>query len=252
MKISFNGALVDIESTPCSQEGWLQGNGIFETLRTANGVAYAYSLHIERAIKSAQISHINLPDLDLVATSVAAVIGAEPHPNGRLRISFDVNGQWAVVHLPYQSPTKPARVRIHPDKFTSNGHMIKSYPYSHRMAILEEAKLLGFDEALVCNTEGNICEGAVSNVIMKIDGRWVTPPTGDGTLPGIMRELVIEHCGVSVESISLSRINEVRAAILLSSLRISQPVASIDGRELEASQLFSDEIQAMVVLHSLG
>lgn len=252
MKISFNGALVDIETTPCTATGWLQGDGIFETLGTVDGHAYAYSRHIQRAIKSAHIAGFKLPDLDLVAKSVSAIIEAEPHRNGLLRISFDSSGQWAVVHLPYEPPNTPASVRIHSDRCAINSQMIKSYPYGHRVAILEEAKLLGFDEALVCNTDGEICEGAVCNVLLKIEGRWVTPPTSDGALPGIMRELVIEHFGVSIESISVSRIKEVSAAILLSSLRISQPVASIDGRELEASQAFSDEIQAMVRLHSLG
>jgi len=252
MKISFNGALVDIGTTPCTPTGWLQGDGIFETLRTVNGVAYAYSRHINRATKSAHIAHFNLPRLELVAQSVAQVIEAEPHPNGLLRISFGSNGQWVVVHLPYHPHHTSARLRIHPDQCAINSQMIKSYPYEHRLAILEEAKLLGFDEALVCNTDGKICEGAVSNVIMKIEGRWLTPPIGDGALPGIMRELVIEHCGVDVESIPVSRIDEVRAAILLSSLRISQPVASINGRELEASRDFSDKIRAMVILHSLG
>ncbi len=252
MKISFNGALGDIENSPCTPTGWLQGDGIFETLRTVNGVAYAYSRHIQRAIKGAKIAQINLPELELVSQSVAAVIEAEPHPDGLLRISFGSNGQWAVVHLPYHPHNKAATVRIHPDQCAVNGQMIKSYPYVHRLAILEEAKLLGFDEALVCNTDGKICEGAVSNVIMKIEDHWVTPPTSDGILPGIMRELVIEHCGVDVESIPISRIDEVREAILLSSLRISQPVASIEGRELEPSREFSDKIRAMVILHSLG
>jgi branched-chain amino acid aminotransferase len=252
MKISFNGALLDIENTPCSPAGWLQGNGVFETLRTVNGIAYAYSRHIARALKSAQIAEIDLPALELVGQAAAQVIQAEPHPDGVLRISFDVSGQWAVVHLPYHPQNNPARVRIHPDQCAVNGQVIKSYPYGHRLAILEEAKLLGFDEALVSNTDGNICEGAVSNVIVKIDGRWLTPPISDGVLPGIMRELVIEHFGVDVASISLSRSNEVRSVILLGSLRISQPVASIDGRELEPSQAFSDEIRAMVTLHSLG
>jgi len=252
MKISFNGALVNSEATPCTPTGWLQGSGIFETLRTVNGVAYAYSRHMQRAIKNAQIGQINLPELELVAHAVAQVIEAEPHPDGLLRISFDSNGAWAVVHLPYHLQNKAATVRTHPDQCAINGQMIKSYPYGYRLAILEEARLLGFDEALVCNTDGKICEGAVCNVIMKIDGRWVTPPTADGALPGIMRELVIEHCAVAVESISFSRIDEVRSAILLSSLRISQPVASIDGLELEASQNFSDKIRAMVILHSLG
>ncbi len=252
MKISFNGELVDVEAAPCTPTGWLKGNGVFETLRTVNGDVYAYSRHIARAIAAAEITHIQLPDLDLVAQSVIDVMNAEPHVDGLLRISFASNGQWAVVHLPYQLQSKPAAIRIHSDALTPNAQMIKSFPYEHRLAILEEAKLLGFDEALVCNTEGNICEGAVSNVIMKIDGRWVTPPRSDGTLPGIVRDLVIEHCGVAVESIPVSRVDEVHAAILLSSLRISQPVASINGRELEASQAFSDEIRASVILHSIG
>lgn len=252
MKISFNGALVEIESAPCTPNGWLTGAGIFETLRTVNGVVYAYSRHIARAVIAAEIAHIQLPHLDHVAQSVSEVISTEPHPDGLLRISFGSKGQWAVVHLPYQPQNKPAAIRIHSDALEANGQMIKSFPYEHRLAILEEAKLLGFDEAFVCNTEGFICEGAVSNVIVEIDGRWVTPPTSDGTLPGIMRDLVIENCGVSVESVPVSRIDEVSAAILLGSLRISQPVASINGRELEASQAFSDEIRASVILHSLG
>ena len=252
MKISYNGALVNSGSTPCSPTGWLQGNGIFETLRTVNGVAYAYSRHIQRAVRSAKLAQIKLPELKLVAQAVTEVIASEPHHVGLLRISFDSSGQWAVVHLPYHPNNKPAAVRIHPDLSEINPQMIKSYPYGDRLAIIEEARRADFDEALVCNTEGKICEGAVSNLLMKIDGRWVTPPTSDGALPGIMRELVIEHCGVDVESIPVSRIDEVQEAILLSSLRISQPVASIEGRELVASQFFSDKIRAMVILHSLG
>ena len=252
MKISFNGTLVSSQATPCTPTGWLEGSGVFETLRTVNGVAYAYSRHIQRAIRGAQFAQIKLPELKLVAQAVTEVIEAEPHPDGLLRISFDSNGQWAVVHLPYHPNNKPAKVRIHPDQCAINAQMIKSYPYGHRLAILAQARLLDFDEALVCNTEGKICEGAVSNLLMKIDDRWVTPPTSDGALPGIMRELVIEHCGVDVESVPVSRIDEVQEAILLSSLRISQPVTSIEGRELEASQSFSDKIRAMVILHSLG
>ena len=252
MKISYNGALVNSGSTPCTPTGWLQGNGIFETLRTVNDVAYAYSRHIQRAIKSAQLAQIQLPELALIRQAVTEVIESEPHPDGLLRISFDSNGQWAVVHLPFHPHDKPAKVRVHPDLSEINPQMIKRYPYGDRLAILEEARRLDFDEALVCNTEGKICEGAVSNILMKIDDRWVTPPISDGALPGIMRELAIEHCGVDVESIQVTRIDEVQEAILLSSLRISQPVASIENRELEASQAFSDEIQAMVRVHSLG
>ena len=252
MKISYDGALVDIENAPCTSTGWLIGAGIFETIRTVNGLAYALSRHMERAKKSAQIMHFELPNTALIESAVNELLRSEPLSNGLLRISFDKNGSWSAVHLPYEPPTKAAKVRIHPHALVSHGETIKSYPYGDRLAILEQAKSLGLDEAIVTNTEGFICEGAVSNIIFLIDGAWMTPPTSDGVLPGIMRGLVLDYCDVKVASLAISRINDVESAILLSSLRFAQPIESIDGRTLSLSQALNDEIHAMAVLHSVG
>ena len=251
MKVSMNASLIELENAAITQTGWLVGAGIFETLRTVDSLAYAYSRHMDRAVKSAAIANVILPPLDLVASAIAELLAAEPWPNGLLRISFDKNGQWGAVHFPYQPLSTTATVRIHPDMLISKGETIKSYPYENRLAILDEAKLLGFDEAIVCSTEGKICEGAVSNIIFHINGRWVTPPTSDGVLPGIMRELAIDYCGVGVESVGLAQIEDISGAILLSSLRIAQSIQSIEGRKLELSHAFCDEIHAMAVLHSV-
>jgi branched-subunit amino acid aminotransferase/4-amino-4-deoxychorismate lyase len=67
-----------------------------------------------------------------------------------------------------------------------------------------------------------------------------------------MRALVIEYCGVSVRSIDRSEIQRVQSAFLLSSLRIAQPVTSIDGREVEQSSDFRSEIEAMALRTSVG
>ena len=114
MKVSLNASLIELENAPITSTGWLVGAGIFETLRTVDNLAYAYSRHIDRALKSAAIANVTLPSLDLVASSVAELLSAEPWPNGLLRISFDKNGQWAAVHFPYQPVTTTATVRIHP------------------------------------------------------------------------------------------------------------------------------------------
>jgi branched-subunit amino acid aminotransferase/4-amino-4-deoxychorismate lyase len=55
-----------------------------------------------------------------------------------------------------------------------------------------------------------------------------------------------------VRSISISEIEDVESAFLLSSLRIAQPIASIDGRELSQSHDFRDEIEAMALRTSVG
>jgi branched-subunit amino acid aminotransferase/4-amino-4-deoxychorismate lyase len=67
-----------------------------------------------------------------------------------------------------------------------------------------------------------------------------------------MRALVIENCGVMVRSIEVSEIEEIESGFLLSSLRIAQPIASIDGRELSQSHEFRDEIEAMALRTSVG
>ena len=245
MKIVFNGAIQNIQDTPCDLLGWLNGSGVFETLRTENAQVFAFGPHMQRAKISAQILGFNLPYNNEVQAGVDELLAQEAHEIGLLRISFDVSGDWAAVHLPYKPPSALAKIRTHPDLMVPSGRIIKSYPYSHRLAIVEEARLLGFDEAIVVNTEGNICEGAVSNIIVCLDGQWRTPPLSDGVLPGIMRELVIENSAVTESSIPAARIGEITSAILLSSLRIAQSVESIDGRELTPSPSFNAQIHAV-------
>ena len=100
--------------------------------------------------------------------------------------------------------------------------------------------------------DGKICEGAVTNVLCKIAGVWCTPPLSDGVRPGVMRALVIENCDVMVRSISVSEIEDIESAFLLSSLRIAQPIASINARELSQSHDFRVEIEAMALRTSVG
>jgi len=226
--------------------GWLDGSGIFETLRTEKAQAFALDRHLKRAKTSAQILGFTLPQNKDVQTGVEELLHQVPLEIGLLRISFDVKGDWAAVHLPYQPPNYPAKIRTHPDLVAPIGVSIKSYPYSHRLAIVEEAKFLGFDEALVVNTDGNLSECAVSNIIVCIDGAWITPPLSDGALPGIIRELVLENCEVTESSIPAARIGEITSAILLSSLRIAQSVESIDGRQLTPSHRLNTEIHTVV------
>jgi branched-subunit amino acid aminotransferase/4-amino-4-deoxychorismate lyase len=67
-----------------------------------------------------------------------------------------------------------------------------------------------------------------------------------------MRALVIENCDVMVRSIAVSEIEDIESAFLLSSLRIAQPIASINGRELSQSHDFRVEIEAMALRTSVG
>ena len=252
MKVIVNGALVPIEQSQCTTLGWLEGAGIFETIKTVDGKPWALSRHMRRAVNSSARENIVLPNEELVRESIATLLFVESHPTGLLRVSFDATGNWAAVHLPYTEVISAAKVGIHPDALIIDGVPVKSYPYNHRLEILEQARVNGFDEALVTSSDGKVCEGAVTNVLLKIAGSWCTPPLSDGVLAGVMRALVIEYCDVMVRSIAVSEIGDIESAFLLSSLRIAQPISSIDGRELSQSHEFRDEIEAMALRTSVG
>jgi branched-chain amino acid aminotransferase len=252
MKVIYNGALVDLKDSQCDDKGWMKGSGVFETIKTVDNSPWVLSRHMRRAVTSSRQLGFSIASEDDVRAGVALLCKTEKFPNGLLRISFGNDGDWSAVHLPYTPIHQPASLAILSSQISVAGQPVKSYPYTHRLDILNSVKALGFDEAIIINEFGRVSEGSVTNLIFKIDRKWLTPPISDGVLAGVMRALVVEYCGVAVKSIELADLSRVESAFLLSSLRIAQPVLSIDGRLLEQSPEFGAEIEAMALRTSVG
>ena len=250
MRVIYNGEVKSIDDVPASSSGWLEGEGIFETIKSVGNRPFSLSRHIARAQSSAVALGITIPNSDQISQSVTDLFASVPQGLGMLRISFDNQGNWLAVHMPYAEQEKSCDVRLHPDAVTGDVH--KRFPYTNRLAILEQARLAGFDDAIVVNSQGNICEGSVTNLIANIDGRWVTPPTTDVVLPGIIRQILIENELVAIESIPADRLVEITSAFFISSLRLSHAISSIDSRPLHLSHAFGEEIKALAHKYSVG
>lgn len=250
MKVLFNGELVSIEQTPFDDNGWLEGNGLFETIKTVDSKPWALSRHMRRVINGALELNIKLPSEEKLLKAISELLETEEHQEGALRLFFDTNGAWGGIHRAYEKNREPARVITYPKNI--EGMRKKIYPYQHRLQILNELKAVGMDEGIVINTAGRVAEGSVTNLLFKIEGKWCTPPISDGALPGIVRALVIENFEVTVRSILKQEIESIESAFLLSSLRIAQPIKSIDARLLSQSPQFQAEIEAMAVRTSVG
>lgn len=61
--------------------------------------------------------------------------------------------------------------------------------YDSELARAVEA---GCFDALFFNERGELTEGARSNVFLKLDGNWYTPPLECGLLPGVMRQKLLD------------------------------------------------------------
>jgi branched-chain amino acid aminotransferase len=250
MRVIYNGELKSIDDVPASSSGWLDSEGIFETIKSVGNNPFSLSRHIARAQSSAVALGITISNSDQISQGVSDLFAAVPHGLGMLRISFDNQGNWLAVHMPYAEQEKSCNVRMHPGAVTGDVH--KRFPYTNRLEILEQARLAGFDDAVVVNSQGNICEGSVTNLIANIDGRWVTPPTTDVVLPGIIRQILIENELVAIESIPADRLAEITSAFFISSLRLSHAISSIDSRPLHLSHAFGEEIKALAHKYSVG
>ena len=61
------------------------------------------------------------------------------------------------------------------------------------------AESVGAFDTVFCNQRGELTEGGRSNLLLKLDGRWYTPPLASGVLPGIMRAVVMTDPDWQVE-----------------------------------------------------
>lgn len=90
MRIWVNGGLRDADDARLSvlDHGLTVGDGVFETVRVAEGRAFALTRHLERLTRSARGLGLADPDHDAVRRAVAAVVEANPVELGRLRITY--------------------------------------------------------------------------------------------------------------------------------------------------------------------
>jgi branched-chain amino acid aminotransferase len=247
-RIWVDGRLRDADEATVSvmDHGLTVGDGVFETLKTSGGTAFAMDRHLRRLARSARGLGLPEPDLDEVRRACAAVLEADPMPLGRLRVTYTGGpsplgsdrgdeGATLVVALG-TAAVRPDTTTVVTVPWTrnENGALagLKTTSYGENVIALAHAHQHGATEALFANTRGRLCEGTGSNVFVVIDGRLLTPPLASGCLAGITRELVAEWTGAQEADLPLEALREAEEIFLTSSLRDVQAVRQVDAREL--------------------
>ena len=231
MKIWVNSGLVEDSSGYLNASNWPLGTGLFETLRTENGSVQLLSRHMRRVISSARELSIPIPNEDVISRAIDELLVAEPHQLGKLRLSFSID-RFLATHEMHVDDSAPFKVILGPNLGMPSGRQHKIFPYEARMDLLQSTMAVGGDEVILIDAEDRVLEGAVSNFAFRIDGQWRTTPITAGILPGVLRAVAIEECGVVVKDLTRADVSSCEAAIVMSSLKIARPVVSIDGRVL--------------------
>jgi branched-chain amino acid aminotransferase len=253
--IWINGKLSFPEKAGISafDHGLTVGNGIFETMISREGPAFALTRHYKRLCRSAQVLGLAVPDHDVLQTAIGEVLNANDLASGEGRVRITVTGGEAplgsaceaggetvmVTAMPAPVYGETADVFIVPYTRNETGALtgVKSTSYAENVIALATAKKAGAGEAIFGNTQHQLCEGSGSNVFLVLDDHLVTPPLSSGCLAGVTRALVLELCGregipVDRKSVPLTALAGAEEAFLTSTTRWVQPIRSVDGVEI--------------------
>ena len=202
------------------------GEGFFETLRTQDGKVAEFTRHMRRALTASRATSIKMPGEETIRLEVAKVLDSSPHAIGRLRICFAKDGI-SITHDEYEDFTEGGYLTFSVVTSKAIGEQFKTFPYDDHYEVVDEARAHGFDDAIIFNKANNVTETGLSNLAFLFDGTWFTPPISAGILPGTMRSLAIEKCGVQVRNIHITEVPHAEEIFLLSSLKIAQPVVQV-------------------------
>ena len=235
------------------QVGFLNGWGVFSTLRVTEGVLFAFERHYARLERDARLLHVPFTISQAgLRQALLSLVEANGAYDAVLRVALVRNkgglfeagdfGQsdliaftanlthWPEdVHLGYVANARYGASPFAGAKLTS---------WAQNLAWHEQAHDNGFDEALLLNEHGQISECTSAN-IFAVRGRNVyTPPLStSGCLPGITRAILLDELrygdvSVAERELSPSELEDSDCVFITSTTRDLLPVRAIDNYAL--------------------
>ena len=239
-----NGRLVapDDATVPALDHGITVGDGVFETMRTYDGVPFALDRHLARLARSAAGLGLTPPPVDVLERAVGEVIAASAMAECRVRLTVTagagplgsgrVDGACTIVAAVAPLEPVPPVTDVITVPWVRNERSplagLKTTSYADNVVALARAKDAGASEALFANTRDELCEGTGTNVFVVIDGRLLTPPLSSGCLAGVTRELVLECTDAVEETLPYDVLFTADEVFLTSTTREVQAVAHVD------------------------
>jgi branched-chain amino acid aminotransferase len=236
--------------------GFLYGDSAFEVMRTYGARAFRQREHLERIARSCERLRIPLPlTLEALAARVERAVAASGLPECYVRVAI-TRGRGAlgirlpqtpapsvlVYALPLDPPAPEAYARgievglVHVGRATdgTSAAGAKTSNYLTSVLALDDVAQRGCSEAIVVGAQGELIEGATSNLFIVRAGKLATPPVSSGLLEGITRASILQlgaQLGVPAEErrITSADLYAADEAFITSTIRELLPVVRADG-----------------------
>lgn len=255
--VLHNEQIVDARDRCLSpgQVGLLNGWGVFSTIRVCDGALFAFSRHWQRMQQDARRMHVPFPrDAEWMRDGLLQLVEANQAHNATLRVAvvrnhgglFEAPGldrDFDLIAFTADMVKWPSAVRLgikpHARHAASEFAGAKILSWAHNLTWYEEAHDRGFDEYLLLNERGEVCECTSANVFAIYGTEVWTPPLDAGCLAGVTRAILLEEIGIpeitiGEKTLTTADLEHADQIIVTSTTRDLLPVVHVDGLNVKS------------------
>ncbi len=258
MKIFLNGTYCEASETDVGvfDRGFLFGDGVFTTLKVKESAPLYLDMHCERLQSSCDFFNIRftnpgfshiidclITDNQLTDARIKIIITrGSDFENRVFNYSKGVN---TIAVLPYAlEPHARQPVALCMAKeFRGNESLYRHKTISYLSNLYQKtsARGMGFDDAIILDWKGRICETSTANLFFIIGDEIITPPHDLPLLNGIMRQNLISQGSLGRYSIiedylTTKDLYQVTAAFITSCIVEIGPVSKIEQETLSMEE----------------
>jgi branched-chain amino acid aminotransferase len=252
--INFNGILTGPQTAVATafNRGLRYGDGLFETMYWDGLKIQNLDFHLDRLFQGLMILKFDLSG-GFTRSFISEEIKRLCDNNAvasKARIRLNVFREDGAVLLPAGNKPEfiiessvlpeenqgPLRLTLFKAESKSTGILSNLKTNNHLLNLLaiQYAKENGFDDALVLNSRGNICEASSSNLFLVQKGILFTPALSQGCVAGTKRRELLEilpTLGFQIEETIITKdmVFEMEEVFLTNAIRGIRPVICIDN-----------------------
>jgi branched-chain amino acid aminotransferase len=259
MKIYLDGKLVDEKDAKVSvfDHGLLYGDGIFEGIRSYNGLVFKLNEHLDRLYESAKTLCLKIPKnksamrdavirtlkanklkdayIRLVVTRGAGDLGLDPRKCPRPTVFIITEKLVLYPRSLYEKGLSLITVPTQRNIPEALNPQIKSLNYLNNILAKIEATQCGAVEAIMLSSSGYVAECTGENIFILKNGELLTPPCYLGALKGITRGCIMEiakHLKITCREAVMTRHDLFNADEMFLTGTAAEviPVAQVDSR----------------------
>lgn len=241
---------------PAWNRAWQFGDGLYETLKVKDGKISALNLHVKRMEKGCAVLNLQLPPSGLESLFTQQV--SELVKQSKLQdaaVKVIARRQDSNRGYGYQDNSAVFTFMLNPlpnyvqdiyeqgitaqwcDTQCSMQKQLAGLKHLNRLENVLAKKELDAScfEGLMCNAQGNVIEGTMSNVFMESDGKLHTPKLDVSGIAGVMREQVLQYCQanhlkVTIKDITPAEVESADGLFVCNSLMGIVPITNLKDR----------------------